>query len=101
MNTITDFEGWLDQVDLGGEGYEDVYSLYRSVTDGGRWGRFECKHTPNDTKWFVTADSVDDHLMLASEKARDYFLAYITKEHCGDMEMESWYYYHHAMSKDD
>ncbi len=55
----------------------------------------------NDDKWFITADSIDDRLMLASEKARQYFLGHITREHCGDMEMEGWYYYHHAMVKND
>jgi hypothetical protein len=99
MATITDFEGWLDQGEP--EGYEEVYSLYRCVQDEEDFGIYECKS--KDGKLFIKAGHTDDTLMLASEKAKTAFLKIIETRYVddNDMDIESWYAYNHAMSKDD
>ncbi len=51
--------------------------------------------------YFVKCTYIDDVLMLASDDARDYFLDYLEKEYAGEMGIEGWYYYNHAMEKDD
>lgn len=101
MATITDFQEWIEQSDLDSEGYTAVYSLYRAVKGCTSMGGFECKKSDHSEQWFVTADSSQDTLRLASEDAREYFLAYLTKTYCGELDMEGWYSFNHAMSKDD
>ncbi|EGQ7810926.1 hypothetical protein I6Y99_004995 [Vibrio parahaemolyticus] len=100
MATITDFDAWLDMADA--EGHEEVYSLYRAVSDIDEMGMYECSE--NNGKYFLKASHVDDTLMLASEKARQAFLGEISSrfgisDFGGDI--EGWYSYCHAMSKDD
>ncbi len=98
MATITDFDSWLDEVDL--EGHEEIYALYRTVSDVESMGMFEC--SVSDGKYFVRADNIEDTLMLASEKARQAFLAAIESRFgirdFGDI--EGWYGYERAMSKE-
>ena len=73
MATICDFKGWLDFVEL--ENYEEIYCIYRSVTDIDEWGAFKCteKKTSKGSMFFLKCDYCDDTLMLASEKARELF----------------------------
>lgn len=97
--TITDFKAWLDGLDL--EDFNDVYSLYRAVQDCDDWGTFTCTKHESADKWFVKELGSDVTLLLASEKARDYFLEHLTRTNCGELEMEGWYAYHHAMEKED
>lgn len=101
MATITDFIDWLDGAEP--EGHEEVYSLYRSVKDCDSWGVYETvKATGGGDRWMVSADNSEDSLLLASEKAKEAFLEHIENTYCdGDLEMESWYMFKHAMSKDD
>lgn len=100
MATITDFNAWLDMVDA--EGHEEVYSLYCAVSENDDMGMYKCSE--NNGKYFLKALHFGDTLMLASEKAKNAFLAEITSrfgisDFGGDI--ESWYAYCHAMSKDD
>ncbi|ANS84064.1 hypothetical protein VSVS12_00240 [Vibrio scophthalmi] len=99
MATITDFDAWLDMADA--EGHEEVYSLYRAVLDIGDMGMYKC--TENNGKFFLKASHVDDTLMLASEKAQKAFLNEISSRFgiSGfDGDVEGWYSYCRAMSKD-
>lgn len=99
MTTITDFDSWLDMADP--DDHEEVYSLFQAVTEKNRVGMYHCSE--NNGKFFVKADHVDDTLMLASDKAFYAFLSTI-EDRFGISEfgdIESWYGYNHAMSKDD
>ncbi len=100
MTTTTEFDNWLDAADI--EGHEEVYSLYSAVSDISEVGMYKCSE--NNNKYFLSASHIDDTLMLASEKAREAFLAEIESrfgiaDFGGDI--ESWHGYMHAMSKDD
>lgn len=101
MNTITDFNSWLGCIDL--SDYNDVYSLYRTVSDLSPWGSFEIKvkNASAGEQYFLTSCECDDVLMLATEKARIAFLRKLVSDNCGDLDMESYYSFHHAMEKDD
>ena len=52
-------------------------------------------------KSIVECDYVDEPLILASEKAKDYFLKYLEKTYADGMGVEGWYAYMRAMSKED
>lgn len=100
MNTTTDFQEWLRSVDL--EDHEEIYSLYRAVQTGTPFGIFDVKPgRGGDDRWIVTPVSTDYSLLIASEAARDAFLQHLTRTHCGDLDMEGWYSFKHAMSKND
>ena len=99
--TTTDFQEWLAVADP--EGYEEVYSLYRSVKDTTSFGLYDVtKAKGDDEGWIVSAKHVDEKLLLASNKAKEAFLNHIEKTYCdGELEMEGWYAYKHGMSKND
>ena len=101
MATITDFNSWLSCIDL--TDYNDVYSLYRTVTDLDEYGSFVIRKTVrgNDSAYFLKSSECDDTLMLASEKAKETFLYHLEQKFCGDMDMEGWYDFKRAMDKDD
>ncbi len=100
MSTTTDFQEWLDNVEL--EDYEEIYSLYRAVKDGGSFGIFSVQRARGGgERWIVTAANLDQSLLLGSADAKKTFLVHLTKAHCGEMEMEGWYSYKHSMQKDD
>ena len=100
MGTITDFDAWLDQADP--DDYEETYALYKAVEDGEAFGIYECKPSPDHSKWFVKAGHTDDTLMLASPQARAAFLRCIEERFGdGELDMESWYHYNRNMAKDD
>ena len=99
MEPTTDFESWLDGIEL--EDHEEVYSLYRSVRDCDEYGLFSVKPAHGADSWIVTASHSDQPLRLASTKARDAFLGLLERSHCGDLDMEGWYAYKQAMAKDD
>lgn len=97
--TTTDFEVWLNSISL--HSYEEVYSLYQSVSEVEENGIYSCKEKQG--KYFVSVGHVDGTLILASEKAREHFLRCIEKQEGMDElgGIEGWYGYKHAMSKDD
>ena len=102
MATTTDFKQWVNFVDL--ENIEEIYCIYRAVYDIQEWGAFKCSvnKTSNGDRYFLKCDYCDDTLMIASEKARQYFLDYIKKEYMqSEADIESWYSYKHSMEKDD
>ncbi|QJY38210.1 hypothetical protein HOO69_16720 (plasmid) [Vibrio europaeus] len=99
MSTITDFDAWLDMVDL--EDHEEVYALHQAVSGCEHFGMYKIQE--NRGKIFVTANHIDDTLMLASEDARRYFLTVLEKRsgisEFGDI--EGWHGFHRAMAKED
>lgn len=99
MATITEFESWLDSADP--DDHEEVYALYQAVSNSENAGIYTCSE--NKGKYFLKADHVDDTLMLASDKARSAFLSAVDFRfgiaEFGDI--EGWYGYKRAMSKDD
>lgn len=101
MPTTTDFSAWLSCIDL--SDYNDVWSLYHTVSDLSNYSSFEIteKKTANEARYFLKSVECDDTLMLASEKARQTFLAMIEDGYCEGMDIEGYYDYHHAMEKDD
>lgn len=101
MATMTDFKDWIDSSDL--EDYNEVYCLYKSVEELNDWGAFTTtkRVTSKGNMYFVKCDYLDEILMLASDKARDYFMEYLTKKYAGEMNIEGWYYYNHEMEKID
>ncbi len=50
MATITDFDAWLDMADA--EGHEEVYSLYRAVSDIDEMGMYECSSCNKESTKF-------------------------------------------------
>lgn len=100
MATITDFDAWLDQANP--EDYEEVYSLYKAVEDIDEFGMFKCKTSTDGKKIFVYGDHVEDTLMLVSDKAKRAFLKFIEERYVdNDLNIEGWYAYKRAMSKND
>ena len=95
--TTTDFQAWLDQADL--DGHEEIYNLYRAIVDVDHIGTYSC--SMNNGKYFVKGEHVEDTLMLASEKAKDAFLIEFQKGQGIEGDIEGWYSYKRAMSKDD
>jgi hypothetical protein len=100
MSTTTDFQEWLGNVEL--EDYEEVYSLYRAVKDATSFGIFDVELAKGGgERWIVTASSTDQSLLIASGDAKAAFLQHLTGEYYGDLDMEGWYSFKRAMSKDD
>jgi hypothetical protein len=99
MEPTNDFEAWLDGVEL--EDNEEVYSLYRSVRDCDEFGLFSVKPARGTDSWPLKASHIDQPLLLLSTKAKNAFLGLIEKSYCGELDMESWYSYKHAMAKGD
>ena len=101
MATITDFKEWTFGIDL--EDYNEIYCAFKAVQELEEWGGFNCskKQGKDDNKYFLKCDRSDDILMLASDKARSFFMAYLEETYAGDMRMEGWYYFKHAMEKND
>ncbi|MBB1385394.1 hypothetical protein H5119_07575 [Pseudoalteromonas sp. SG45-5] len=99
MTTITEFDTWLDAA--GVEGHEEVYALHWAVSNREEMGMYKCD--VNNGRYFITADGTDDTLMLASDKALHAFLSKV--ESCFGIsdfgDIEGWYAYSRAMSKDD
>ncbi len=97
--TITDFNDWFNQADP--EGHEEVYSLFRCVSDEESFGCWECKK--NQGKLFIKSGNTEDTLMIASPEAKALFLSilrdrYVTDK---DLDIEGWYAFRRAMEKDD
>ena len=102
MATTTDFKLWTDFVDL--ENYEEIYCIYKSISEVDEWGAFKCTMKKNSTgnMYFLKCDYCDDTLALVSEKAKDSYLKFIEDNYIkSDMDIESWYGYQHAMAKND
>lgn len=96
---ITDFDLWLDNNDL--SDFNDVYALYHSVSGIEDWGSYKTERGRGNQQLLVYSCECEDPLLLASDKARDAFLKKIEDNYCEDMDVESYYAFHHAMEKDD
>lgn len=100
MATIADFKEWLEEIDL--TDYDDVDSLYRTVSDLSDYGLFSIQEARGtDNGWILYADGCDDTLHIKTEKARALLLRIIEDDYCEGMSEEGWYAYHKAMEKDD
>ncbi|KLD71237.1 hypothetical protein [Xanthomonas pisi] len=100
MSRITNFSVWLNQTQL--DDHEDVYDLYKAIEGAEEVGLYKCTALADQTRWLVRAKCVEDTLMLVSIEARSAFLREIERRSTGgEMDIESWYGYMCAMSKDD
>jgi hypothetical protein len=99
MTTILDFGAWLDQADPAH--HDDVYDLYSAVRGNDQQGLFRCQSSRGGTGWVVTADHVDDRLLMANPRARETFLGMVESRYCDEMPIEGWYVYCRAMERAD
>lgn len=100
MACLTDFKGWISEVDL--ESYDEIDSLYQTVASLSDCGGFQIKEAKGENNgWIVSCNSALDDLRIASEKARQYFLKYITDTYCDGMDEASWYAFDKANEKKD
>lgn len=100
MITISNFDEWLDQVEL--EDYDDIDSLYRTVDSLTNYGQFSITVANGvDNGWILTAEYGDAALHIQSEKARSTFLSIIETRYCEGMSEEGWYDFHRSMEKDN
>ena len=97
MGTITEFDVWLDEADL--EGHEEIYALYRAITDKCDFGIINCSE--NNGKLFIKTGQTENTLMLVSSKATDMFIKTIYKRFDIDGDIEGWYGFKRNMAKDD
>jgi hypothetical protein len=96
MATNYDFRDWLGSVEP--LSYENVYSLYRSIKDGGTWGLFST--SSSDGRYFVTCEGSADTLALTSAKVKDVFLKVLQDKYCQNgMDIEGWYINKQSMSR--
>lgn len=98
MATTTDFNEWLDGIDL--HDYDDIDSLYRSVKENDEYGLFKTQVAPNG-QYIVSSSITEDKLRLASGTAKEAFLRLIETRFCNGEFEEAWYAYHRAMEKND
>ncbi len=93
----SDIYKWIEQLDL--EGYEEIYSLYRSIEETDEYGMF--KTYKKGEKTFVKSDSLDEELELNNEKQKLEILKFIEDEYMNGMNSEGFYGFNKAMEKDD
>ena len=98
MATITEFEAWLTVV-LFDNDYNDVCCLYRSVEEEDTYGLFSTSR--KDDKLFVKCDICDDTLMLASPKAKEFFLSLLDNRYLKGMNVDAYESYHRELEKED
>lgn len=95
----TSFEDWLSGVNLE-DSFDDVHSLYRAVSERGSYGLFSCS-TKGDMTFVTCEAETEQTLILASEKARESFVAHLERLYGGDLTIEGQYYYNKQMEKMD
>jgi hypothetical protein len=96
MATNYDFRDWLSSVEP--LNYESVYSLYRSIKEGGTWGLFST--STDNGRYFVTCEGSADTLALTSAKVKDVFLKVLQDKYCQNgMDIEGWYINKRSMSR--
>lgn len=97
MATVTDFDGWLDDVD--GD-HEEVMALYDAVQDVSDMGLYKCVEGSRSDTWVVSSNHHHEDLFLASLAAKETFLKLIRERLCGGEDVESWYGLQRNMSND-
>lgn len=88
---------WLSDLDL--EGYEEIYCLYRAISETDEYGLF--KAYENDGKVFVKSGVMDEELELSNQDQINEILEIIEDEYMDGMDSEGFYAFHKAMEKDD
>jgi hypothetical protein len=72
MDTITDFEIWLDGTEI--ESNEELYALYKAVKDCSSFGSFKVEPARGrDDRWIISVPYSSTGLLLTSQ-AREAFL---------------------------
>lgn len=98
--TITDFNVWLEEVNLVDK--DDIDSLYRAVDELSDYGSFKVKVAQGtDNGWILYAEFCESNLHIKTEKARETFLRIIEEKYCEGMTEDAWYTFHKEMEKDD
>lgn len=88
---------WLENLDL--DYYDDIYSLYQTVNEKESYGAFNYEEIQGSI--IISADYVDEKLILESDEHRKQLANLIEDEYMGGMDPEGWYGYNRAMEKDD
>jgi hypothetical protein len=100
MNLTPDFQKGCDILEP--EGPQEVYALFTAAKNRSPFGIYDVKPATGCDRWIVSALGSDEGLLLVSSKALDAFLSHLTRTYCGgDLDMESWFSFEHAMAKDD
>lgn len=100
MACLTDFKGWISEVDL--ESYDEIDSLYQTVASLSDCGYFQIAvANGKNNGWIVSCNHALDNLHIASEEARQYFLKYLTDTYCEGMDEATWYGFNKAMEKEN
>lgn len=102
MASTTEFKDWITYGVYTGD-FDSIYDLYNAVLNCEEWGSCACteKQTSNGKQYIVKCDYVDETLVLASPKAKDYFLKYVEETYASDLGIEGEYELRRAMRKDD
>lgn len=87
MPTVTDWERWLDDVNLGSD--DAVYSLYHTVFDEEGCGDFQCSNRGKEL--YIRSANSEEWLMIASALARKEFLDMLKTRYCGGEDVQAWY----------
>ncbi len=87
---------WLESLNL--DYYEDIYSLYNTVSYKESYGAFSFDQKETIK---ISCDYSDDKLELNNEIERLQFLELIEQEYMDEMDPEGWYGFKRAMEKND
>ena len=96
MSTSTDFEVFLNHID----DLEDAFCLDQTIRTEIDYGSYHYKK--NGEKMFITSNCWEDTLMLANEKAKEYFLHLLEERWSEDkISLENYYEMMKQMDKKD
>lgn len=87
MPTSTDFERWLDGVNL--TSADAVYSLYNTVFNEEGCGEFQCFSKSQEL--YIRSSNSNEWLLIASRKDRKDFLDMLKIRYCGGEDVCGWY----------
>jgi len=94
--STTSFDDWMGNNKP--DGHEDIYALYNAVAMGETFGTYDV--VTDGDKTFIKGPV--STLVLVSEKARNAFLKEVEGlKDDPEMDMESWYGFKVAISKDN
>lgn len=98
MSTTTDFKEFMDEVET--DNYDELHSLKMAVEDEDNCGPFEVQKRDDNDKLIISICTSDLKLLLASNKAKKYFLEFIESEFGGELGIEGEYEFKRQMEKD-
>lgn len=87
MPTVTDGKQWLDSQKALSP--DEVYALYKTVSDEGGCGPFQCSNRGKEL--YIRSSNSQEWLLLTSKLARKNFLDMVKAKFCGGEEMLVWY----------